>query len=68
MAYGKLGMKRAIARLCCKYIVTFLREKVTTTEAKADAAEKMITLGKRGDLHAGDRPLPLLPIKVVKSF
>lgn len=58
MAYGKLGMKKSHREAMLRNIVTsFLREgRVTTTEAKAHEikrlAEKMITLGKRGDLHA----------------
>lgn len=58
MAYGKLGMKKSHREAVLRNIVTsFLREgKVTTTEARAKElkrlADKMITLGKRGDLHA----------------
>lgn len=58
MAYGKLGREKSHRDLMLRNIVTsFLREeRVTTTEAKGRelkrAAEKMITLGKRGDLHA----------------
>lgn len=58
MAYGKLGMEKSHREAVLRNIVTsFLREgKVTTTEARARElkrlADKMITLGKRGDLHA----------------
>ncbi len=52
---GRMGDYRAALR---RSLVTDLlgHEKITTTEAKArdirGLAEKMITLGKRGDLHA----------------
>ena len=51
----------------------FLHGKVVTTHAKAKAvrpfAEKLITLGKRGDLAARRRVLTLLPDKdVVKKL
>lgn len=75
MAYGKLGMKKSHREAMLRNIVTsFLREgKVTTTEAKARelkrAAEKMITLGKRGDLHARRQALAFITDKeVVKKL
>lgn len=58
MAYRNLGMDKSHREAMFRNMVTsFLREgKVTTTEARAKElkrlADKMITLGKRGDLHA----------------
>lgn len=54
----KLGRTSSHREAMLKNMVTSLLkyEKITTTDAKAKelrkAAEKMITLGKRGDLHA----------------
>ena len=56
--YRKLGMPTAHRKLVLRNLVTdLLREgRIATTDCRAkDArkiAEKMITLGKRGDLHA----------------
>lgn len=56
--YKKLGRPTAHRNLMLRNLVTsFLREgKMTTTEMRAKEtrriAEKMITLAKRGDLHA----------------
>jgi len=62
MQYGKAGMKlgrvTAHREAMMRNIVTsfFREERVKTTEAKAKAlkrvADRMVTLGKRGDLHA----------------
>ncbi len=62
MRYGKagikLGMVTAHREAMMRNIVTslFREEKIKTTDAKAKAlkrvADKMVTLGKRGDLHA----------------
>lgn len=56
--YRKLGREAAHRKAMLRNIVTdLLREgRITTTETRAKEArrmaEKMITLGKRGDLHA----------------
>lgn len=66
MASGKLGMTASHRKAVVKNIVTsFLRhEKVETTEARgkvlAREAEKMITLGKKGDLHARRQALAFI--------
>ncbi len=58
MAYAKLGRASSKRKALFRDLVTslFIHERIETTEAKAKAikpiAEKMITLGKRGDLHA----------------
>lgn len=75
MAYGKLGREKSHREAMLRNIVTsFLREgRITTTKAKARelkrAAEKMITLGKRGDLHARRQALAFITDKdVVKKL
>ncbi len=58
MAYAKLGRNTAARKALFRDLVTdlIIYERIQTTEAKAkqvrSIAEKMITLGKRGDLHA----------------
>ena len=58
MAYSKLGRNSSARKAMLRDLVTDLifNERIETTEAKAkevrSIAEKMITLGKRGDLHA----------------
>ena len=58
VAGRKLGRSSAHRRAMYRNLVTDLLgyEKITTTETKAEQicglAEKMITLGKRGDLHS----------------
>lgn len=58
MAYAKLGRKSSARKALFRDLVTdlFINERIKTTEARAKEiqpiAEKMITLGKRGDLHA----------------
>jgi len=58
LPYAKLGRKSAARRALFRDLVTdlLINERIKTTEAKAKQiqpiAEKMITLGKRGDLHA----------------
>lgn len=58
MAYQKLGRNTSARKALFRDLVTdlFIYERIETTEAKAkevrSIAEKMITLGKRGDLHA----------------
>ncbi|MGI6737363.1 MAG: 50S ribosomal protein L17 [Anaerovoracaceae bacterium] len=56
--YRKLGRKSAHRKAMLRNLVTDLlrNERITTTNTRAKearkAAEKMITLAKRGDLHA----------------
>ena len=58
MSYRRLGFRADHRRSLLRNSVTSLleHEKITTTETRAkeisSIAEKMITLGKRGDLHA----------------
>ncbi|MEN6411274.1 MAG: 50S ribosomal protein L17 [Veillonellales bacterium] len=58
MAYRKLGRDTSARKALFRSILTsfFACERIETTEAKAKEisglAEKMITLAKRGDLHA----------------
>lgn len=58
MSYRKLGMKSEQRKSVLRNSVTSLlqHEKIETTESRAkeirSMTEKMITLGKRGDLHA----------------
>lgn len=58
MAYAKLGRTSSQRKALFRDLVTSLiiHERIETTEAKAkevrSIAEKMITLAKRGDLHA----------------
>lgn len=58
MAYQKLGRSSAQRRALLRALVTALlsKERIETTEAKSKAvraiADKMITLGKEGTLHA----------------
>jgi len=66
MAYQKLSRKSGPRRALLRSLVTsFLRqESMETTAARAAAvrplAEKMITLAKRGDLHARRQALAFL--------
>ncbi|HET7578401.1 MAG TPA: 50S ribosomal protein L17 [Bacillales bacterium] len=58
MAYAKLGRNKAARRALFRDLTTdlIINERITTTLAKAKElrpiVEKMVTLGKRGDLHA----------------
>ena len=58
MAYRKLGRDSSARKAFLRGIVTslFQHERIETTEAKAKelrkVADKMLTLAKRGDLHA----------------
>ncbi len=58
MRYSKLNRPSGARKALLRSLVTSLlaEERIQTTEAKArnarSMAEKMITLGKRGDLHA----------------
>ncbi len=66
MASGKLGMTASHRKAVVRNMVTSLlrEEKIETTEARAKAivadAEKMITLGKKGDLHARRQALAFI--------
>ncbi len=66
MVLRKFGRRSAPRRAMLRNLVTslFISGKVITTEAKAkqarSIAEKMITLGKRGDLHARRQALAYL--------
>ncbi|MTD39986.1 50S ribosomal protein L17 [Erwinia sp. CPCC 100877] len=58
MGYRKLGRTSSQRKAMLRDLTTdlFINERIVTTEARAkevrSTAEKMITLGKRGDLHA----------------
>lgn len=58
MAYAKLGRNKSARRALFRDLATdlIINERIETTEAKAKElrpiVEKMVTLGKRGDLHA----------------
>ena len=58
MAYRKVGRDSSARKALLRGIVTslFQHERIETTEAKAKelrkVADKMLTLAKRGDLHA----------------
>ncbi|SEP26014.1 MULTISPECIES: 50S ribosomal protein L17 [Propionispora] len=66
MAYRKLGRDSSARKALFRSILTsfFAYERIETTEAKAKEisglAEKMITLAKRGDLHARRQVLSYL--------
>ncbi|MGF7186116.1 large subunit ribosomal protein L17 [Desulfitispora alkaliphila] len=75
MAYRKLGRNSSHRDAMLRNIVTSLlkEERIETTEAKAkelkSLAEKMITLGKRGDLHAKRQAIAyLMDEDVVKKL
>jgi large subunit ribosomal protein L17 len=67
----RLGMRTSHRQAMLRNMVTSLldRETITTTDAKAKAlrslADKMITLGKRGDLHARRQALRIIRSKEV---
>ncbi|MEW9670189.1 50S ribosomal protein L17 [Ammoniphilus sp. 3BR4] len=58
MAYSKLGRRSSARKALFRDLVTdlIINERIETTETKAkelrSIAEKLITLAKRGDLHA----------------
>jgi large subunit ribosomal protein L17 len=66
MVLRKFGRRSAHRRSMLRNLVTsvILAEKIETTEAKAkqirSITEKMVTLGKRGDLHARRQALAYL--------
>lgn len=67
----KLGLETSHRKAMLRNMVTslMLHESITTTDAKAKAvrslADKMITLGKRGDLHARRQALSVIRSKKV---
>ena len=58
MAYSKVGRRSSARKALFRDLATdlFINERIETTETKAkelrSIAEKLITLAKRGDLHA----------------
>lgn len=66
MAYRKLGRDSSARKALFRSILTafFTKERIETTEAKAKEisgmADQMITLAKRGDLHARRQVLAFL--------
>ena len=75
MSYRKLGRDSSARKALLRGIVTslFRYERIETTEAKAKElrkiAEKMLTLAKRGDLHARPQALAYMMDKdVVKKL
>ena len=71
MGYRKLGVRSDHRRSMLRNSVTSLlaHEKITTTETRAKEikreAEKIITLGKKGDLHARRQALSYLTDETV---
>jgi len=70
----KLGMRTSHREAMLRNMVTSLleHESITTTDARAKAlrsvADKMITLGKRGDLHARRQALEVIRSKRVAQL
>lgn len=66
MAYRRLGLRSSQRRALLRNAVTSLlkHDRIQTTETRAKElnrlAEKMISLGKRGDLHARRQALAFL--------
>lgn len=71
--YGKLGRSSAHRKAMLRNMVTSLldHERIETTDAKAKelrrVADRMITLGKRGDLHARRQALSVIRSKGVTA-
>ena len=71
--HGKLGRSSAHRKALLRNLVTSLldRERLETTEAKAKelrrVADRMITLGKRGDLHARRQALSVIRSREVTA-
>ncbi|HHV14990.1 MAG TPA: 50S ribosomal protein L17 [Gelria sp.] len=71
MAYRKLGLRGDHRRSVLRNSVTSLldKEKIVTTETRAKEirrmTDKMITLGKRGDLHARRQAMSFLNSEAV---
>lgn len=75
MSYRKLGRNSSARKALFRSIITslFEHERIETTEAKAKElrkfAEKMLTLAKRGDLHARRQVVSfLMDDKVVRKL
>ncbi len=71
--HGKLGRSSAHRKAMLRNMVTSLldQERIETTDAKAKelrrVADRMITLGKRGDLHARRQALSVIRSKGVTA-
>ena len=71
--HGKLGRDSAHRKALLRNMVTSLleHERIQTTDAKAKelrrVADRMITLGKRGDLHARRQALSVIRDKAVAA-
>ena len=74
MAYLKLGRDSSARKALFRSLLTsfFAHERIETTEAKAKEvsglAEKMITLAKKGDLHARRQVLVWVDEEVTKKL
>jgi large subunit ribosomal protein L17 len=70
-AHKKLGMDSSHRKAFFRNMVTSLieHERIQTTETRAkelrSIAEKMVTLGKRGDLHARRQAMEVIRLKSV---
>lgn len=73
MPYAKLGRNSSARKALLRDLVTdlFINGRIKTTESKAKElqpiAEKLITLGKRGDLHARRQAASFVRITRSKS-
>mgnify|MGYP003445411422 FL=1 len=73
MGYRKLGRTSSQRKALLRDLATdlIINERIETTEARAKetrkAVEKMITLGKRGDLHARRQAAAYIRREVVTS-
>ncbi|MBM7650548.1 large subunit ribosomal protein L17 [Bacillus ectoiniformans] len=73
MAYRKLGRTSAQRKAMLRDLATdlIISERIQTTEARAkelrSVVEKMITLGKRGDLHARRQAASFLRNEVAET-
>lgn len=71
MSYRKLGRTSSQRKAMLRDITTdlIINERIVTTEARAkevrSTVEKMITLGKRGDLHARRKQLLSFVMKLL---
>ena len=71
--HGKLGRTSAHRKALLRNMVTSLldHERIETTDAKAKelrrVADRMITLGKRGDLHARRQALSVIKDKGITA-